>query len=398
MDVIDEADDSATAAVGLQRSGPPPLTLSVAQRSYTVTAEDSPITIGRGFPAQIAIDDARISRNHVRIEAQADRWTGADRSTNGTFISGARESFFVIADGMTIHLGNPNGIPVTFAMNSTQPDVLHTPIAAATVDADVEDTPEGEATDPGIAHAGAEVARRRRELDIAQRTLAREKIINAGALIAFEKGRSWPREATQAKLENILGWERGTITRLRQQGGSSVSATGVTHVAAGGAAAASSTAANSVGGGTTTTVEALLLVGAADLALDNIKRAIGALPDASDPRYGDQVAPVLADLRRLNALAANAARGTRGAPEVAVVLSRVRRTYRDLMLDVARSPQATRGQRLFAARHRAELTVEEAANAAGVSPADIDAVEADQPLPADVVSAIETLLLTLDGR
>src|SRR6476660_8313286 len=75
---------------------------------------------------------------------------------------------------------------------------------------------EDDASDPCIARAGAAVAARRRELDIKQRNLAKYKIINAGALIAFEKGRSWPRERTRAKLEEILQWPAGTIARLRQ--------------------------------------------------------------------------------------------------------------------------------------------------------------------------------------
>ncbi|MDT5007729.1 MAG: hypothetical protein QOJ24_4905, partial [Mycobacterium sp.] len=74
---------------------------------------------------------------------------------------------------------------------------------------------EPEAGDPGIARAGAAVAARRRELDIKQRNLAKYKIINAGALIAFEKGRSWPRERTRAKLEEILQWPAGTIATIR---------------------------------------------------------------------------------------------------------------------------------------------------------------------------------------
>src|SRR3954462_12100561 len=75
-----------------------------------------------------------------------------------------------------------------------------------------------EAGDPGIARAGAAVAARRRELDIKQRNLAKFKLINAGALIAFEKGRSWPRERTRAKLEEILQWPAGTIATIRYGG------------------------------------------------------------------------------------------------------------------------------------------------------------------------------------
>src|SRR4051794_26046567 len=69
--------------------------------------------------------------------------------------------------------------------------------------------------DPGLVRAGAAAAARRRELDISQRSLAAEGIINAGALIAFEKGRSWPRDRTRAKLEEVLQWPAGTIERVR---------------------------------------------------------------------------------------------------------------------------------------------------------------------------------------
>src|SRR6476660_7947081 len=73
-----------------------------------------------------------------------------------------------------------------------------------------------EVLDPGMVRAGAAAAARRRELDISQRSLAADGIINAGALIAFEKGRSWPRARTRAKLEEVLRWPQGTIDRLRK--------------------------------------------------------------------------------------------------------------------------------------------------------------------------------------
>src|SRR3954464_3180106 len=82
---------------------------------------------------------------------------------------------------------------------------------------DAEPTAETpDVVDAGLVRAGAAAAARRRELDISQRSLAAEGIINAGALIAFEKGRSWPRERTRAKLEEVLQWPKGTIARLRR--------------------------------------------------------------------------------------------------------------------------------------------------------------------------------------
>src|SRR6202048_1467693 len=69
--------------------------------------------------------------------------------------------------------------------------------------------------DPGVARAGTAVAARRQELGISQRALARRKVITAPALIAFEKGRAWPRERTRHTLEELLRWPAGTIARIR---------------------------------------------------------------------------------------------------------------------------------------------------------------------------------------
>ena len=75
----------------------------------------------------------------------------------------------------------------------------------------------------GVARAGAAFAARREELGISQRQLAAMKIIGAPNLIAFEKGRSWPREKTLAKLEQVVGWPPGTLAKVRAGGGVNVS-------------------------------------------------------------------------------------------------------------------------------------------------------------------------------
>jgi len=76
-------------------------------------------------------------------------------------------------------------------------------------------------------------------------------------------------------------------------------------------------------------------------------------------------------------------------------LGAVRRTRRDLMLQAAKSPHATVGQRLFAARHRAELSVDEAAAMAGLSPDDITAAEAGNALAPPQRDALNRLLAVL---
>ncbi|KWX65906.1 hypothetical protein [Mycobacterium sp. NAZ190054] len=234
------------------------------------------------------------------------------------------------------------------------------------------------APDPGMVRAGAAAAARRRELNISQRSLAADGIINAGALIAFEKGRSWPRERTRARLEEILQWPPGTIARLRR--GEPVRS-GVP--SAQGAALAPPPA-----GGD----EVSLIAQAVVTAVNAFGATVAALPPEDDSDFIPRVNAILADLRQLDGVASRAARIGRVTPGLIKALSTVRGLYDDLMLRAARAPQATLGQRLYAARRGANLTVAETAQAAGVSEQAIEQAEADEPLSAVEVDAIEALV------
>jgi transcriptional regulator with XRE-family HTH domain len=232
-----------------------------------------------------------------------------------------------------------------------------------------------EELDPGMARAGAAAAARRRELDISQRSLAVEGIINAGALIAFEKGRSWPRERTRAKLEEVLRWPPGTIARLRR----------------GEPAADERTkpwAAPSD--------DVPLIAQAVVTAVSTFSSAIESLPPAEDPDFTPRVTKILADLRQLETVAAQAARISKVSPALIKALSAVRSRYDELMLRAAAAPRATLGQRLYAARRGANLTIGETAQAAGVSEDDIVNAEAEAPVPAAAVHAIESLIGQLE--
>ena len=72
-----------------------------------------------------------------------------------------------------------------------------------------------DASAPGTVRVGAAFASRRQELGITQRELARKGFITASSLIAFEKGRSWPRERTRAMLEELAQWPAGTLAGIR---------------------------------------------------------------------------------------------------------------------------------------------------------------------------------------
>jgi transcriptional regulator with XRE-family HTH domain len=241
---------------------------------------------------------------------------------------------------------------------------------------DAESTAEAsDVVDPGLVRAGAAAAARRRELDISQRSLAADGIINAGALIAFEKGRSWPRERTRAKLEEVLQWPPGTIARLRQ----------------GEPAARERPIEPARGGG-----EGQLIAQAVITAVHTLGGAVHALPPVDDAEFTPRVAAILADLRQLEAVAASATRISRVTPALIKALGTVRRQIDELTMLASTAPRATLGQRVYATRRRANLTIAETAQAAGIPEDDVARAEAEEPVAAASIDAIEALLKQID--
>jgi transcriptional regulator with XRE-family HTH domain len=241
---------------------------------------------------------------------------------------------------------------------------------------DAESTAEAtDVVDAGLARAGAAAAARRRELDISQRSLAANGIINAGALIAFEKGRSWPRERTRAKLEEVLQWPQGTIARLRR---------------------GEPTAREAPAGGVAGADEGQLIAQAVITAVHTLAAAVGSLPPVEDAEFTPRVTAILADLRQLEAVAARATRISQVTPALIKALGTVRRQINELTLLGATASRATLGQRLYATRRRANLTIAETAQAAGVSEDQIVRAEAEEPVPAAAIDAIEGLLKQID--
>jgi transcriptional regulator with XRE-family HTH domain len=241
---------------------------------------------------------------------------------------------------------------------------------------DAESTAEAsDVVDPGLVRAGAAAAARRRELDISQRSLAADGIINAGALISFEKGRSWPRERTRAKLEEVLQWPQGTIVRLRR--GEPVEQERPTEPI---------DAAD----------EGQLIAQAIITAVHTLGSAVDSLPPVDDAEFTPRVTAILADLRQLEAVAARATRISQVTPALIKALGTVRRRIDDLTMLGATAPHATLGQRVYASRRRANLTIAETAQAAGVPEDDIARAEAEEPVSAASIDAIETLLKLID--
>ncbi|WP_241008035.1 helix-turn-helix domain-containing protein [Mycobacterium kubicae] len=302
----------------------------------------------------------------VRSEQQI-----VDRSPSGMFVGGPRENMVTgpvaLQDKSIVRFDDPTGgEALTFEV-----------VSPSNLPAEESDEP-----DPGLVRAGAAAAARRRELDISQRSLAADGIINAGALIAFEKGRSWPRERTRAKLEEVLQWPPGTIARIRH--GESV--------------AAPPASAPTPPAPPTPPADgpASLIAQAVAAAVDTCSLAIAALPSPQDPEFTERAAPILADLRQLEGIAVQATRISRITPELIKALSAVRRHHDELMTLGATAPGATLAQRLYAARRRANLSTAETAQAAGVAEEMIVRAEAEEVLPSEVAEAIESLIIQIN--
>jgi transcriptional regulator with XRE-family HTH domain len=271
----------------------------------------------------------------------------------------------------TVHLGSPTkGKALTFELvGPSESDDQQQ--ANGPEDLDVTTTWRIDDLDPGVVRAGAAAAARRRELDISQRSLAADGVINAGALIAFEKGRSWPRERTRARLEEILRWPRGTIARIRE--GRPLPGEDITEILS-------------------ADDQVPLIAQAVVAAADSCSRAVAGLPPVEDPEFTHAVAPILADLRRVEAVAIRATQISRATVSLIKALSTVRRHYDELMMLGATAPHATLGQRLYAARRRASLSVSETAQLAGVAEDAIVRAESEDALPAATTDAIESLI------
>jgi transcriptional regulator with XRE-family HTH domain len=229
----------------------------------------------------------------------------------------------------------------------------------------------------GVGRAGAAFAARRRELGISQRKLGSMKVITPPALIAFEKGRAWPRERTRAMLEEAVQWPAGSLARLRAGGSVSFS--------------------TSADAGEPTTEEVPAFAGAVNVAMSVVTSAIEALPAEDDPGFAARARAVLADLRQLESITAQAMRSSQGSAVVIKTLALVRTRYDALMTRAAAAADATVGQRLYTARREANLSVTEAAAAMQTAPEVVAAAESEKPVSADDHQRIEALIATLRG-
>ncbi|ORW75272.1 ABC transporter ATP-binding protein [Mycobacterium saskatchewanense] len=89
-----------------------------SQRSFAAGYE---VVIGRDVHADVRVADPRISRAHLLVRFDQGRWLAIDNgSLNGTYLNGYRMPVIDIHDGQSIHVGNPQGPRLTFAIGPPQ--------------------------------------------------------------------------------------------------------------------------------------------------------------------------------------------------------------------------------------------------------------------------------------
>ena len=143
--------------------------------------------------------------------------------------------------------------------------------------------------------------------------------------------------------------------------------------------------------------EAPAIVGAAEAAMHMFDAAIEALPDHKDGTFLKRADVILTGLRKLEASLALAAGRSRATPSVVVALSQARRSYATLMKRAAVAPAATLGQRVYAARRGADLSIQEAANGVGLRADLLEAIENGEPTTQEETNKIKALIAALDG-
>lgn len=246
-------------------------------------AVDGEFVMGREVPpSHIQIDHPGVSRLHVRL-LPGDRWELVDyESRNGVYLDGHRIEYETsITDGMTVHLGARDGVPVTFYYVPAEQSCTSTVDA---LDPDVQ--VGGQLEEPGPSAYGTSVDTGI-DMAVLEDGLTAERYWpDAAARGAIETAPAWPMEA----LEEVRrGEPEGEFTEV-----------------------------------ITPAVRRALLIDTAALTLANVDRAIAGLPPATDPRFATQAEPLMYRLAALeNSLGATPAIEDGGGAEMLRTIARV---------------------------------------------------------------------------
>jgi len=128
----------AGADLTLRIRRPAAATITVRYGNCTQTfAPGRDVVIGRDVRADIRLMHPGVSRAHATLRYLDGRWVAVDnRSRNGIFVDGLRLQAADIRHGLTIHVGDAHGLPLTFHVghhNPPVPPAPAVPVGAITV-------------------------------------------------------------------------------------------------------------------------------------------------------------------------------------------------------------------------------------------------------------------------
>jgi ABC-type multidrug transport system ATPase subunit len=104
----------------MSASAPPALTVrhNASQRTFAPGVD---VIVGRDLRADIRIGHPLISRAHLLLRFDQDRWVAVDNgSTNGMYVNKQKVPMVDIRDGQRINVGNPDGPLLTFEVGRHQ--------------------------------------------------------------------------------------------------------------------------------------------------------------------------------------------------------------------------------------------------------------------------------------
>ncbi|WP_079580436.1 helix-turn-helix domain-containing protein [Mycobacteroides abscessus] len=225
-----------------------------------------------------------------------------------------------------------------------------------------------EAADPARVYASAQFREAREKAEVKRSELRDEKLISEAALISFELGRSWPRTKMQAQLEERIGLPAGQIEAWRREFRGPETQVAIVPTQD-------------------------VIVDALRLALRGVEAEIEALPPPHDEGFWPAAHNGLRALAKLDSTAGAAARIS-PTVDVLAVLRTVRRRYDATLRMIAAACPDEFGPALYVARTGAQMSIDEAAEAAGVSTSIINEIESCQADPPPRVQELLSQLVS----
>ncbi|WP_078354673.1 helix-turn-helix domain-containing protein [Mycobacteroides chelonae] len=216
---------------------------------------------------------------------------------------------------------------------------------------------------------GKAILARRAEKGLSQRDLAQQANIRQGTLGSIERGETYPQPRTRVRIESVLEWSLGTLEAVGETGEPPASET----VPEGGAADG--------------------LLGMTRVVIDTSRQAASTLPDPHvDPAV--YLAMAMNVVRTLGHAGALLTRGVRSSEmgEAMKLVAEINKTKDAVMADIAASPAAMSGHRLYVWRRDSGVDLQTVSGMTGLSAERLAELENAQP-PTDNETRILTKIV-----